>query len=56
MLMWVTNVFLIKWLPLLQKLFVWVYVSAFIALITVMWVKAHSTFSQHLEKGEDGRV
>lgn len=44
LLIWVINVFLIKWLPLLQNMFMWIHVSAFIAIITVLSVKApHST-------------
>ncbi len=40
LLVWLINVFLIKWLPLIQNMLMWVYVSAFIAIITVLWVKA----------------
>jgi len=39
-LVWLVNTFFIRWLPMLQNMLMWLHVSAFVAIITVLWVKA----------------
>ena len=40
LLVWVINTFLIRWLPMLQNMLMWLHISAFVAIITVLWTKA----------------